>query len=154
MKPIIITLVGLPGSGKSTATKGYKSGITISSDAIRKELYGSEEIQGNPAEVFDVFYKRAKEISKTEDVIVLDATNLTIKNRKRIFETFPTENYTHYAFVMNVPYETCLERNSKRERVVPEAVMERMQKQYQRPTLSEGYDVVVNMVKENFENEN
>ena len=54
-------LIGLPGSGKSTIAQKIKDEVIslnkveveiVSSDAIRKELYGNEEIQGDPQKVF------------------------------------------------------------------------------------------------------
>ena len=52
----LIILCGIPGSGKTTYAKKYiennANTIHLSSDAIRKELYGDESVQGNPGEVF------------------------------------------------------------------------------------------------------
>ena len=38
--------IGLPGSGKSTIAVAQKGATIISSDAIRGELYGDENILG------------------------------------------------------------------------------------------------------------
>ena len=62
-RPKLILLVGIPGAGKTTYSNEYvKSNpniIHLSSDLIRKELYGDESIQGDPAEVFSLMQKRA-----------------------------------------------------------------------------------------------
>ena len=52
-----IMLIGLPGSGKSyiaEKTKAkMKSVLVVSSDEIRKELFGDENDQQNPEKVFE-----------------------------------------------------------------------------------------------------
>ena len=67
-KPDFIVLVGLPASGKSTFAESislnYKHFecpcIVHSSDAIRKELWGSEEDQQHPEIVFEEMRQRLK----------------------------------------------------------------------------------------------
>ena len=71
-----VMLIGLPGAGKSTYTNKdhtsfwetvikLKSGfIVLSSDAIRKEVYGDETIQDDPQKIFDIMNKRAIESLK------------------------------------------------------------------------------------------
>ena len=57
-------LVGLPGSGKSSlankilveAEKNGRDVVWVSSDNIRKDFYGSEEIQGDSKIVFEEMY--------------------------------------------------------------------------------------------------
>ena len=64
-RPVLILLCGIPGSGKTTWAKNYISKnpdfVHLSSDAIRAELYGDENIQGNPVEVFTLMQKKAVE---------------------------------------------------------------------------------------------
>ena len=56
MMPQMIMMVGLPASGKSTKAqelaKEYNATI-FSSDALRKELYGDENIQGDNTKLFN-----------------------------------------------------------------------------------------------------
>lgn len=78
-----IILIGLPASGKSTYAEKIKNDNTVvlSSDSIRKEIYGNESIQGNPKEIFDTLYSRMRSaLSENKDVIV-DATNINIRDR-------------------------------------------------------------------------
>ena len=53
-KPILTVLVGLPGSGKSTYANKIKNAILCSSDKVREELYGDENIQGDKQKVFRI----------------------------------------------------------------------------------------------------
>jgi predicted kinase len=54
----IILLVGIPGSGKTTYCLEHESDSSyVSSDSIRRFIYGNESIQGNPSVVFLNFIK-------------------------------------------------------------------------------------------------
>ena len=60
-KPILYVMMGLPASGKSTFADEIatsQNATIISSDALRKEWYGDENIQGNPAKIFEEMRKR------------------------------------------------------------------------------------------------
>ena len=50
-------MVGLPCSGKSSYCQNHP-GVWISSDEIRKELYGDASIQENPDKVFRLMWRR------------------------------------------------------------------------------------------------
>lgn len=135
----LYTMVGIPGSGKSTIANQIPNAIIISSDAIRKELYGAEEIQGNGKQVFDLVYKRiGEELTKGHDV-VFDATNLTPKARKAVFR-FTAE---HIAVFVNTSLDECLKRNAARERKVPEEVIYRMYHNLTCPNKSEGFKTII-----------
>lgn len=146
-------MVGAPGSGKSTVAKKIVDGRTntsviISSDGIRKELYGDEAIQGDYNVVFGTYYKRMMDaIEAGKSVIVMDATNLTKRNRKeyikRIREQYNNTDVVIYADYVRTDLPTCLARNSERSRVVPEHIVRNMYNKCQTPTICEGFDQVV-----------
>ena len=137
--PKFYMLVGLPGSGKSTYSKTIKDAVIISSDALRKELYGSEEELGNP---FEEMIKRTIAALKNEKDVVFDATNLSTKKRRYIVERI--KKYADYkkAIVIATPYTECLKRNAERERHVPEEVIKRMYMAFTMPCKQEGFDEV------------
>ena len=71
-------LVGLPGSGKSTISNEL-NGEVFSSDALRKELWGDENTQGDNTLLFNELHKRIekglKELKATRsqvDVKILE----------------------------------------------------------------------------------
>jgi predicted kinase len=135
----LYTMVGVPGSGKSTIAKQIPNTVIVSSDSIRKELYGSEEIQGDSKQVFDLVYKRIKEeLTKGHDV-VFDATNLTPKARKAVFRF----NAEHIAIYVSTSLDDCLKRNAARERKVPEEVIYRMYNNIIFPRRAEGFRTVI-----------
>ena len=139
-----IMMVGLPGSGKSTKAKelAVKNGaLIVSSDTIRKKLYGDENIQGDSTEVFNTMFNETLSVLKRQSVIY-DATNLSIKNRRGILlKVQELENITKIAYVMRTP--ECKRRNALRDRVVPDEVIDRMYNNFYIPLLGEGFDEVV-----------
>lgn len=84
----IILLVGVPGSGKSTlAAKIAEKGFTVMcADAIRQELYGDAIEQGDPAEVFKVFFERLEKLMENGADLIIDNTNANPMHRKEILD--------------------------------------------------------------------
>ena len=81
-RPKFTMLVGPPGAGKSTyAGKIIDNERTtkyISSDAIRKELFGDENCQENGSEVFTLMQQRTLDALKNGYNVVYD------KDRKSV----------------------------------------------------------------------
>lgn len=146
-RPKLILLVGIPGSGKTTYAENYipdypKEAKHFSSDLIRKELYGNESIQGNPAEVFSLMQKRAIEALNEGCDVIYDATNITRKDRAGIINACPKFAKIE-AHIIWAPIETCIERDASRERTVGKEVIDRMLKRFQAPYYDEGIDEIV-----------
>ena len=144
-RPKLILLVGIPGSGKTTYAKKYiekeSNTLHLSSDTIRKELYGDESIQGNPAEVFSLMQKRAVEALNEGHDVLYDATNVTRKDRASIIGICPKFAKIK-AHIIWAPIETCIERDAARERTVGKAVIDKMLKRFQAPYYDEGIDEI------------
>lgn len=135
----LYTMIGLPGSGKSTIANQIPNAVVICPDSIRKELYGSEEIQGDGKRVFDLAYERiGDELAKGNDV-VFDATNTTPRTRKAVFR-FPAE---HIALYVCTNLDKCMERNSARTRVVPVEVILKMNDRLIPPSKLEGFSTII-----------
>ena len=146
----LIMLAGLPGSGKSTWAKEYKNRMTgadrnavqiVSTDEIRKELWGDAADQQNGAKVFEVAYQRIEFWLSSPycDTVIFDATNLHKKDRKRFLNKFGIMADTKLVW-FDTPYTECVRRNFQRERNVPTAVIQRMFEHMDVPTLDEGFD--------------
>ena len=139
--PTIFVYIGLPASGKSTNAREWAAthshSIHPSSDAIREELYGDARIQGDPNKVFSIMLRRAREAIAEGLDVLYDATNITYKNRRSIL-LIPNATFVARMFIVSV--EECKRRNSERTRKVPDAVIDRMVRQFQPPCEWEGFD--------------
>lgn len=152
-RPKLILLVGIPGSGKTTYSKKYMeqnpNTIHLSSDAIRKELYGDENIQGNPGDVFSLMQKRAVEALNNGCDVLYDATNITRKDRASIINICPKFARIE-CHIIWAPIEVCIERDAKRDRTVGKEVIDKMLKRFQAPFFDESIDVINVILPNNF----
>jgi len=137
--PLVLVLVGLPASGKSTWAR--ENGITaLSSDALRELLADDATDQSIHREVF----RHLRALLRTRIAIgractAVDATNLTPKERRPYIEIARKLGARVEAVVFDTPLEECLKRNRARARVVPEAAMQTMAGKLRRPSTSEGF---------------
>ena len=135
----LYTMVGLPGSGKSTFTKNQTERVIISRDAIRAELFGSEECQEQGSPASKIAFKRIREALEQGCDVIFDATNVSRKARKSVFQF----NAEHIAVFVNTDIEECKRRNAQRERHVPEFVIDKMASRLVDPTVEEGFEKVL-----------
>lgn len=142
MSAILEMFIGIPGCGKSTHARKMMekdfSIVIVSSDAIRKELYGSEEDQSHNQEVFNEVFKRTRAALANDLHVIVDATNLSRKRRIAFLKQF--NNCEKRATVFAIPFEVCCERNNSRERTVPQHAMDRMYRSFEPPHWAEGFD--------------
>ena len=146
-------LIGLPGSGKTYYANKYlkqENTTILSSDEIRKVLLGSEGAQWGDSTVFKAMNLATIENLKEERDVVYDATNINSKRRIELLEQIKKEvkeDVFFVAIILSVPYETCVDRQQKRERKVPEEVINKMIKKFEVPYYEEGWNKIIN---ENF----
>jgi len=142
-KGVVVLAIGLPGSGKTTWFK--RRGVTpLSSDMLRTILFDDITEQRYQSLVFSALRSllRVRLIAKMPWNYV-DATNLSHKERKQWIQMARSLGYEVQAVFFDVPLEVCLERNRKRERMVPQDVMRRMASKLRPPTFEEGFSKIV-----------
>lgn len=148
-----IMMVGLPGSGKSTVAKQLAKKmndeessarwVIVSTDDIREMLCGSAEDQSQNDKVFDIAKKNIVEYLNSGLHVIFDATNVVSKKRiyfmqdicRKVKKPICTMSLTVCA-----PIGVCKERNSQRDRKVPEYAIDKMYKSFQTPQEYEGFD--------------
>ncbi len=134
--------IGLPGSGKTTWFK--RRGVTpLSSDLLRTLLFDNITEQRYQDLVFSTLRAllRARLIARMPWNYV-DATNLSPHERRQWIKMARDFGYEVQAVFFDVPLEVCIDRNRRRERVVPEDVMQRMAAKLRQPTFDEGFSKI------------
>jgi predicted kinase len=141
-------LIGVPGSGKSTWIKNQVQllGLTVVSTDNFVEAYAAA--QGKTYnEVFHEYMPEAVKLM-TEQVqvargaghdIIWDQTSTTVASRRRKFRMLP--KYEHFAVVFTTPEPDELDRRlmSRLGKSIPKHVMDRMIRDFEMPTLDEGF---------------
>lgn len=141
-KGVVVLAIGLPGSGKSTWFK-RRQAIPLSSDVIRSMLFDDVTEQRFQDLVFSTLRSllRARLVARMP-VNYVDATNLSPHDRRGWIKMAHDFGYEVQAVFFDVPTEVCIERNRRRDRVVPEEVMQRMAGKLRPPKFDEGFSKI------------
>ena len=146
MMKTVYVFVGVSGSGKSTFAAAYQKmyprTAIVSSDAVRKELWGDEADQQRQDVVWNRVYDYLLAAIKDDgnDAVILDATNLGRENRKELVYYIHTNGAAAKAVIFTTPKDLCVERDAARDRTVGKAVIEKQLKKYDQISSSEGFD--------------
>lgn len=135
----VVLAIGLPGSGKTTWFK--RRGVQpLSSDMLRSILFDDITEQRYQGLVFSTLRSllRARLIAKMPWNYV-DATNLSPHERRQWIKMAKSFGYEVQAVFFDVPLEVCMQRNSRRERVVNDEVMHKMAERLKPPSFKEGF---------------
>ncbi|MEM9246698.1 MAG: AAA family ATPase, partial [Cyanobacteria bacterium P01_F01_bin.153] len=122
--------------------------MVVSTDNIRAQLFGDAAIQGPWGAIWrEVGSQWLRGIhgiqTGTLRAVLYDATHANRRDRRRAIHAARQQGFTTVdGYWLNVPLETCLTRNARRSRQVPDLIIQRMHQQLQRnpPALSDGFD--------------
>jgi predicted kinase len=154
----------LPASGKSLIAKQISASSTgksqiVSSDAIRADLYGDEDIQGEWWQIearIERQFKYAVELinSVGESLavrhrlsrVIYDATNTVQSYRKEAIALARKTGFNRITgFWVDTPLAICLQRNRQRKRIVPDEILLQMYDCLKNtpPVLEDGFDRLI-----------
>jgi len=119
--------------------------MVLSSDELRVELYGDVNHQDSNSDIFQELYKRAKQLLKAGNNVIIDATNINRKRRIAFINDF--SNYYKEVHYISKSFDDCVEDDLLREKKVGKSVIERMHKSLTIPTYVEKWDNI-KIVKE------
>ncbi len=144
-KLIVWLLVGAPGSGKSTFGKTLVEGdprvVRVCPDEFRALIGGSESNQAVSYPAFEATYNALRCYLDNGKCVVVDATNMYRKSRKKFIQIARSRGAQVIAMVFELPKETLLKNIAKRVasggRNVSEKVVDDMLARYQRPDETE-----------------
>ncbi|MQF99174.1 MAG: adenylyl-sulfate kinase [SAR202 cluster bacterium] len=113
-KTILIILSGLPGTGKSHLANIIADRLPITiieTDFIRRTLFKNPDYsRAENATVFSVCHTLIEELLISNVSVLLDATNLLRKNRKRIYRIAETSNANVILVALTAPQEIVRDR--------------------------------------------
>jgi len=144
----VIMGIGIPGSGKTTILKKIVDDYNYSyicPDDIRLELTGDTNDQSKNKEVWEESYRLLEKYLKEGKTVVFDATFADAHGREdciSLAHKFGANKVQ--GIYIDLPIEIAKDRNSNRERVVPEHIIESMHKSLKlnSPELQEGFDSI------------
>lgn len=143
--PALYVTIGPAGAGKSTFVNRMKGVDVISTDQLRKEMFGSEADQHYSGRVFKAAHEMTRRWLDMGLNVVFDATHTTEKGRKDLLAAVSGVNCRKVALLFMVSPVECKRRNAQRERKVPEDVIDRQYRQFLRDahSIPEQFDEIV-----------
>lgn len=171
-RPAVVVLVGLPGSGKSTARA---QAAATGASAHSYHYSTDDKLDDRAAELgmtySEVFSDYIKEVTAEADAevaeaierrqgVVWDQTNMTAKKRRKILDRFPKE-YRRECVCLLPPMDGAQEAELRRRlesrpgKEIPDHIMRSMRHSFQLPSVNEGFnrvlyfDIYGNMVDRN-----
>lgn len=136
----VYVMSGLPLAGKDTYIVENLSHLpVVSLDAIRDRLHIRPE--QNQSKVIAAAMEQARSYLRAKTSFVWNATNIIAETRSRLCDLFANYGARVNFIYVEAPYIELLARNYRRERTVPEAVINRMLEKMEMVRPWEGYSV-------------
>lgn len=111
----LVVLVGASSSGKTTfARQHFGPSEVVSSDQCRLMVADDDNDQGATAVAFDLLHYIASKRLEGPRLTVVDATSLLPEHRRPLLSLARAYHVPAVAVVLDVPYETLVERNGHR----------------------------------------
>jgi predicted kinase len=140
---VLVVMVGLPGSGKSTYARTNFRNI-VSPDRIRLEQFGTAFDPDIEQEVWDGAFGEARRLLGAGAVVCFDATSVSRRRRFRLVHLARELGAPAVVVWVRVEPEVAWGRNAARERPVPREAFDRLVQAFEPPSAEEeGFLAVV-----------
>lgn len=123
---LALITIGLPAAGKSTFAQSLEGFVELNLDACRAAVSGDAANQDATLAALALRDEQLAAAVAAKAPVVVSDTNLVPAHRQELAARLQAAGYLVRFIVIETPYAVCLARNAARERVVPEAAMERM----------------------------
>lgn len=130
-------LCGLPAAGKSSLCR-LRQGRIITSDIIRLGVLGNTGDSSHDEFVWNLALKAAEYFLEFSDVYY-DATNTSQKRRAPFVSLAHKLGKEVVCIWVSTPKKQCLRQNQKRLSALPDWVIENVAKDFESPSLEEGF---------------
>lgn len=138
----VTMLSGLPGSGKDTwLTKQRAEVPVVSLDDIRAEL--DVEATDDQGAVVQHAKERSREFLRSGTSFAFSATNLLRQTRQRWIDLFAGYGARIEIVYVEPSFSTILSQNKRRERFVPEHVIQELASKCEPPTWTEAHELLL-----------
>ena len=155
LRPSIVVLCGPAACGKSTfAARHFRPTQIISSDWARACICDDERDQRYNAQAFALVHFLVEQRLMVNRLCVVDSTALTTQARRKLVELAKKHHVPTTLLLFDVPLETCIQRDEKRERSVGRAIVERHYQAFklaQEAIPQEGFDQIVEIRDDDLE---
>lgn len=152
-------LIGPPGSGKTTLAKDLapllhgptgEPGLVLSTDVIREELFGDAAVQGPWEEVRTLMLQRLRTAVAADRPVIIDATHARRPWRLLYTQVLELPRPVEWiGWLLTTPVEQCKVWALRRERPVPESVIEEFHASIKHkefsPNRAEGFATIVTL---------
>jgi protein phosphatase len=147
LRPSIVVLCGPAACGKSTfAERHFRPTQIISSDWARAWVCDDDRDQRFNAQAFGLVHFLVEQRLSLNRLCVVDSTALTTPARRELLTLAKKFQVPIIAMLFDVPLETCVARDEKRERSVGRSVVERQYEFFEQTKATirrEGFDQIL-----------
>jgi len=134
---VMLILMGLPRSGKTTLRNKLKRYTAISADDFRYLVYGKRFDSKCEPLMWSIREIALRNLMQQDKDIIIDECNNSVKRRKPLLRLAKEYNYETHILYVNTPLDICVERAIKidDEEIIP--TIESMNERFEEPIVNE-----------------